>query len=128
MSLRAKLCAQSKGFTLMEVMIALAIFAILAMALSRHSSELVAAANRSQVQGLALQLAENELHRVLAARSWPALGERSYPREYGGGEFEVTVVTTETANFLLRRVEISVKTEDGRSNQLASLYGFKGEG
>lgn len=113
------------GFTLMEVMLALVIFAILAMALSRHSSEMLSAAGAIKGQVQALELAEAELNRELARPGNSSLGERDYPRKINAVDYQVKVLASSTPNPLLARIVVEVRKQDEENFVLASLVGFK---
>jgi general secretion pathway protein I len=118
----------SRGFTLMEILVALAIFGILATAFLSQSSRQLAGASQAELQLAGDILAENELNRVLARKQWTEPGLISYPISYGAHEFEIIVDTRATDFPLLRRVEVAVLADTLQPHtELARLVGFRGQ-
>lgn len=120
---------RAPGFTLLEILIALSIFAVLAVALTGQSARQLVGSREVELQQAGTLLAENELNRVLARKTWPPLGSAEYAAGYGRARFTVRVVSTGTDYPLLRRIEVSVQAgaEGGAGQVLASLVGFKGQ-
>ena len=114
-----------RGFTLLEVMLALTLLAIMVVALGRVSSTQLAGAARADHLLWAEVLAENELNRVLAAAEPPPLGRRARAIGHGEQQWRLAVSVSATDVDTLRRVEIDVTEEPG-GQQLASLVGFRG--
>lgn len=118
-----------KGFTLMEIMVALTIFAILSVSLMGQSAQQLAGARQADLQLAGGMLAENELNRVLSRKEWAPLGQIEYPVGYGNSRFTVRVSSTATDFPLLRRIEVAVvdgkQARQGR--ELARLVGFRGQ-
>lgn len=119
----------ARGFTLMEMLVALAVFAILATAFIAQSSQQLAGSSQAQVRAAGEMLAENELNRLLARNSWTEPGLMSYPVSYAGRDFEVIIDTRVTDFSLLRRVEVAVVMEgaDEQERELARIVGFRGQ-
>jgi general secretion pathway protein I len=97
-----------RGFTLVEVLVALAIVAIALMAGLQATAALT---NNAQRQGdilLAHLCAENELAKVRLARQMPAVGDSDQPCEQAGRELQVKVSVSPTPNPSFRRVDAQV--------------------
>ncbi len=116
-------CARGRGFTLIEVLVALTIAAIALMAALRATASMVLTAEDLRMRTLAQWSAENRLSQMRVTSEWPNLGSR----EFDCSQADVALVCTEqvfaTANQFFRRVEISVRTPAER-RQLARLTGF----
>lgn len=115
------------GFTLLEVMVALAIFAILAVAFARQASGQLAGSRAVALRQVGALLAENELNRVLARKEWPPLGSVEMPASAGSARVLVRVSSTDTDYPLLRRIEVSVSSGADGGLELARLVGFRGQ-
>lgn len=101
----------SRGFTLLEILIALAILAIVSIALlsqSRHSVETRSALHDKT---LGLWIAEDYMDIMRAEERWPASGESSEEVEVNEREWQVTTLVIETARPDMRRVTVAVNTQ-----------------
>ena len=74
----ARPLTRSHGFTLVEVLVALAIVAVALAAGLRSSGALVQNAQRQSEQLLAQLCAENELVRLRLSRQLPAIGQGDF--------------------------------------------------
>lgn len=101
-----------RGFTLVEVLVALAIVAIALMAGLQATSALTRSASRQTDVVLAHLCAENELVRVRLARQMPSIGDASGTCEQAGRQYGVALTTSPTPNPQFRRVDAQVT--DGR--------------
>ena len=117
-----------RGFTLMELLVALTVFSILSVALLGQSTRQLAGASLSNQKMAALSVAENELNRTLADGKLPELGVKAFTVDYLGQNLSVNVARTATEFPFLRRVEVVVSTAgSGRQQtELSRLVGFKG--
>ena len=115
-----------QGFTLLEVLIALAIFAITAIALLSQSSQSVSQSVYLEEKAYALWIAENALTELRLKPEWPSLGEQQDYRSQFGREWGVTVDVTNTGEATLRRVEVRV-FRSGQQASLSNLQGYIGK-
>ena len=113
----------SRGFTLVEVLVALAITAIALLAGLQASSALTRNAER-QGQVLRAQLcAENELIRTKLAGELPGAGSTSTACEQGGATLEVVRNVQPTPNPNFRRVDALVRQDGVTVLQLSTVVG-----
>ncbi|MGE4329683.1 type II secretion system minor pseudopilin GspI [Diaphorobacter sp.] len=103
-------CGQhaQRGFTLVEVLVALAIVAIALMAGLQATSALTHNAARQTDVVLAHLCAENELVRERLSRQMPSIGEARVTCEQAGRNYQVAVIVTPTPNPQFRRVDAQV--------------------
>ncbi len=97
------------GFTLIEVMVALAIVAIALAAGTQASNALLHNAGRQTDILLAQICAENELAKVRLARQMPGVGESDFSCTQGGRVLGGSLSVAVTADPDFRRVEVNVR-------------------
>ena len=98
----------SRGFTLIEVLVALGIVAIALVAGLQATTALTNNARRQSDVLLAHICAENELAKVRLARQMPDVGNSDQPCEQAGQQFTVRVAVSPTPNPSFRRVDAQV--------------------
>lgn len=96
------------GFTLVEVMVALAIVGIALTAGLQATAAITRQAQRQSDMLLAQLCAENELVKVRLARQLPGVGDSQVACEQAGRSLTVTVVVRPTPNPNFRRVDAQV--------------------
>lgn len=99
----------SRGFTLVEVLVALGIIAIALAAGTQATSALTRNAQRQSDLLLAQLCAENELIKARLARQMPPIGDAGLVCTQANTSFGVTVSTTPTLNPNFRRVDVQVR-------------------
>jgi general secretion pathway protein I len=97
-----------RGFTLVEVLVALAIVAIALMAGLQASAALTRHAQRQSDLLLAQICAENELVRIRLARQLPGVGDSQQPCQQADRQLAVALVVRPTPNPNFRRVDAQV--------------------
>jgi general secretion pathway protein I len=102
----------SRGFTLVEVLVALGIVAIALLAGGQATSALTRNATRQGDVLLAQICAENELIALRLARQLPGVGDTDQPCEQAGRMFRVQLGVRPTPNPSFRRIDAQV-LEDG---------------
>lgn len=98
----------ARGFTLVEVLVALGIVAIALMAGLQATSALTRNATRQTDVVLAHLCAENELSRVRLSSQMPSIGDTRVACEQAGRRYDVAVTVSPTPNPQFRRVDAQV--------------------
>ena len=116
--------ARPAGFTLIEVLVALAIVSIALLAAVRAAGQSISGLDDLRARLLAGWVAENLLAEHRARGDWLALGMRRGSEAEGGIEFAWREEVVATPNPAFRRIDVfvSVASEDPRA--LAHFTGF----
>lgn len=110
------------GFTLVEVLVALAVVAITLSAGLQATGALTRAATRQSDQWLAQLCAENELTRLRLSRQLPGVGDTTVDCEQAGQTLQVQLSVLPTPNPNFRRVDAVVSAPvDGNVVRLLTL-------
>lgn len=120
--------SRQQGFTLIEVLVALAIVAVALSAGLQATGALTRMAERQPRQWLAQLCAENELTRLRLRRQLPPVGESTTNCEQAGQTLTVRLRVNPTPNPSFRRVDALVDNPDpaaggGQLLQLSTLSG-----
>ncbi len=121
--LRVTLLAAQRGFTLIEVLVALGIVAIALMAGMQATAALTRNAQRQSDVLLAQLCAENELVKVRLARQMPSVGENRLTCEQAGQVFTVQASVQPTPNVNFMRVDAKVFRGDAFVLTLSTIVG-----
>ncbi|MDR7094380.1 type II secretion system minor pseudopilin GspI [Hydrogenophaga laconesensis] len=113
---------RQRGFTLIEVLVALAVVAITLAAGLQATGALTRASARQSDQWLAQLCAENELTRLRLQRQLPGTGDTDIVCQQAGREMLVRVSVLPTPNPNFRRVDAVVEAAvDGVNVRLLNL-------
>ncbi|KQP23278.1 type II secretion system minor pseudopilin GspI [Pseudorhodoferax sp. Leaf267] len=99
---------RARGFTLVEVLVALGIVAIALLAGLQATNALTANATRQSDVLLAQMCAENELSRLRLSPQMPGVGDTDLPCEQAGRQFDVRLSVRPTPNPSFRRIDAQV--------------------
>jgi len=116
-------CAEP-GFTLAEVLVALAVVSIALLAALRAAAQGTAAADEVRSRLLAGWVAESRLAEHRARRDWLPLGIQRGSSRQGGLEFAWREEVIATPNPAFRRLDIFVFEAPRGQRRLAHLVGF----
>jgi general secretion pathway protein I len=105
---RRPVAAASRGFTLVEILVALTIVAIALMASIRAVGSLTQSADDLRSRTLAQWSAENRLSQIRVMHEYPAVGRRSFDCSQGDLPLRCQEDVFATANTSFRRIEIQV--------------------
>lgn len=116
----------SHGFTLVEILVALAIVAIALTAGMRALTQATDSAAALKARTLALWVAQNRLAAAQVATPWPAIGSYDGDAEQAGMTFLWKASVSTTPNPAFRRIEIVVAEPQAPGYAIARLTGFLG--
>ena len=89
--------ASSRGFTLIEVMVALAVFAVAAAMLMLSDGNSIRQTRYMQEKVLSSQVADRYLSRMQAEKNWPEKGVRGRVEIYAGYDWYVQQIVRDTS-------------------------------
>lgn len=115
--------ARQRGFTLVEVLVALSIVAIALMAGLQSTSALTRNALRQSDIVLAQLCAENELVRMRLSRQMPSVGDSTQPCEQAGRRLDVRLIVRPTPNPSFRRVDAQVLEGENSILRISTILG-----
>lgn len=105
---------RDSGFTLIEVLVALAIFSLAALALLRLQGAALATTARLDEQAMAGIVAQNLAVEAMVAPEAPTLGATAGAETNGGRVWRWTRTVDRSPDSRLQRIEIAVTAADGR--------------
>ncbi len=116
--------SRARGFTLVEVLVALAIVSIALMAALRAAGQGTQAAGELRLRLLAGWVAENRLAEHRARGAWLPVGIARGTQSQGGVELAWREEVISTPHPAFRRVDVFVSAPAQESRSLARLTGF----
>ena len=117
---------RERGFTLIEVLVALAIVAVALSAGMRALAQSADGASSLKMRTLALWVAQNRLAQAQLADPWPDRGTRAGNESQAGVRFVWRETVTDTPNPAFRTIEIVVGEPGVPDYALARLDGYIG--
>lgn len=109
--------AREVGFTLIEILVAVAILAIALAATSRAASVATDGALQTRQRLLATWAAQNRVSELRARRIYPTVGSTRLTTEQGGMALAIDETVSDTPNPVIRRVDLAV-TEAGNPGRV----------
>ena len=119
-------CAAGRGFTLIEILVALAVIAVALAAGMRALAQSIDAATLLKHRTLALWIAQNQLAAAQLVAGGPALGLREGDTTQAGISFRWRETVGGTPNPTFRKVEVTVTAPDQPDYALAQIVGYVG--
>jgi general secretion pathway protein I len=115
---------RTAGFTLLEVLIALAILAVALAASVRAAGGAINTALTLKQRTLAQWVAENRLAEETAQQNWPDAGTKNGDAAQAGQVFTWEEIVSETPNPQFRKVEFRIFAAGDDKHVLVSLIGY----
>ncbi len=111
-----------RGFTLIEIMVALIIFAVLSVTLLVRLGDSIRSEQYLESKTLASLLAENVLAEMRIKEEWSNVRSDNKTVKMSGKNWTVKTTVTDTADENLRRVTVQVRPDEGRSKNDAYVF------
>ena len=121
---------RQRGFTLIEVLVALLVFGLIATAAAEVGSGYIASYERVRDKTLAAWLADNRINELRLADNLPGISENSRDTTYGPFRWQVTTAVLATEEPTMRRVEVTValyREEGSEPAPVHTLSAFLGQ-
>lgn len=115
------------GFTLVEILVALAIIAVALGAGLRALAQAIDSAVALKERTLALWVAQDRVALATIEAPWPAPGRRQGTTTQAGTVFAFTETISATPNPAFRRIEVTVARPGMPDYALTHLAGFIGQ-
>ena len=116
--------AAERGFTLLEVLVALAIAAVGLAAVSRALYQNIEVADRLEQKMVATWVASNHLSELQINREYLLSGSTRDTRKMAQREWRVEAEFTPTGDNQIVRVDVSVYEGDAQERVAAKVFGF----
>ena len=118
---------QQRGFTLMEVLVALAVLALGMTAVIGAAGSSTRLGSELRDRTFADWVAMNELTSIRLAKTAPASGDLNGDADMGGAKWhwKATLSGTEDPNLL--RIDVAVSTADKPDDVIETVSGFMGK-
>lgn len=117
---------RSHAFTLVEVMVALAIIALSLTAVAAKMGRMIDTSNSMRERTYASWIAQNQIAELRLTNVVPEVTATNGEVEYAGGTWRWRAVVSESGIENLFRVDVSVSYED-REDVIRTVTGFIGE-
>jgi general secretion pathway protein I len=116
------------GFSLVEALVALAVFAMAGVALVQLQSQSLITFARVETRALADIAAQNRLTEIVSSRAPPPISSREDQLEFAGRTWRMTTIVTAASDPRTRRVSVSVSDGDAAPSSVAHAFVFVPEG
>ena len=114
------------GFTLIEMLVALAIVAIALAAISSSYISSIDTTTRLKERTIARWIAENQLVETKLQTPWPPLGTRQGSIRFAGGDWGWQKIIRPSMDRDFRQVEIQIGKQPEPGNSLSPVYELVG--
>lgn len=113
-----------RGFTLLEIMVALAIAATGILAMAKLASDSLSRQSIALNRQLATWIAQNHLTDLRIRDDWPAPGETEGAATMAGRDFAWRRTVTATNDPDVRRVDLAVYEASGPDQEAGFVFGY----
>jgi len=118
---------RQRGFTLLEIMVALAVLAIAMAALVAESSQNIKNLTRLRAHTIAHWVAMNRIAELQLQPTWPSTGQNSGVVEMAHGNWRWESRVTDTDDDAVRRLDVTVQRDlNHKDDVLEHLIAYLG--
>jgi len=115
------------GLTLLEILVALAVFSVSALAILDTISTTTRVVEDIEHTTLAHWIAGNKISEVLIKSSWPNVGSTGDQVDMAGREWFLTTKVEATARKDIRRITVEVRLDKNSESSIVSRLAFTGK-
>lgn len=115
---------KQRGFTLVEILVSLAILSIILGALVQSAGVATSNAGRMRDRAIAEWVASNRLAELQLSPSFPETGSKNGEEEMFGKAWYWKTIVQKVEDDDLRRVDVEVRSSEDSQNPLVSIAGF----
>ena len=116
--------ASARGFTLVEVLVALAVLAIALAAVMRSMAQAIDTTATLRQHEVALWVAENRLVQHEMSQDWPSVDTTNGDADMGGRKWYWREQVSTTPEPKIRRIEITIRETADSKETVAKLVGY----
>ncbi|MEP1214853.1 MAG: type II secretion system minor pseudopilin GspI [Marinobacter sp.] len=119
-----------RGFTLIEVLVALLVFGLIATAAAEVGSQYISSYERIRDKTLAGWIADNRINQLRLQENLPEISENTDDLDYGPYRWQVTTAVLATEDPSILRVEVTVGRFRGNESDpppIHTLSAFMGD-
>jgi general secretion pathway protein I len=120
-----------QGFTLIEILVAMAILAVAMAALIQTSGQTAASATYLQARTIGMWVAENRLTELQISPDWIRVGSKNGETKMAGKNWYWRTIVEKIADVetqeFMRGVTVEVRSNPDQENPSATLKGFVGD-
>ncbi len=120
------LASRTRGFTLLEVMVALAIVALALTAVAASMNQMIGTATTMQERTYASWIAQNKIAEMRLANVMPEVNTTTGEVEFANARWIWRAVVSETGVANFRRIDVTVSNETD-DYEIRTVTGFIGE-
>ena len=113
-----------KGFTLVEILVSLAILSIMLGALIQTAGANASNAARLRDRAVAEWVASNRLAELQLSQTFPETGSRTGDEEMFGNRWFWKTIVQKVEDDDLRRVDVEVRRDEDSKNPIITIAGF----
>lgn len=119
-----KSLVRQSGLTLLEVMVALFIFAVTGTAIMKAASEHLNGVGQIEEVAVATWVANNRLNEIMMERPWPLKNNQKGQQDMAGRTWYWTQVVKATNDSDFKAVEISVSLKESRADNITTVVAY----